>query len=133
MQPVKPLVPARFRIAAARAGLLGACLMTALAVGACRDSAPAEERAAAEPPAGASTPVAQAHDHDHAADLAVPRVTPAEVAAKMENDGVVVIDVRSVGDYLAGHIPGALQIPFSYVEGEVPHLPRDKPIVTYCS
>lgn len=133
MKPSIPFVPTRSRATAARAGLLGACLMTVLAVAACQDSAPADERAVAEPPAGPATPVPGAHDHDHAADLAVPRVTPAEVAAMMEGDGVVVIDVRAVGDYLAGHIPGSLQIPFSYIEGEVPHLPRGKPIVTYCS
>jgi rhodanese-related sulfurtransferase len=44
-----------------------------------------------------------------------------------------VIDVRDVDAYLAGHIEGALQIPLSYIAGEVPYLRRGKPIVTYCT
>jgi 3-mercaptopyruvate sulfurtransferase SseA len=46
---------------------------------------------------------------------------------------VTLIDVRDADSYIAGHIPGAIHIPLSYIEGEVRYLPRDKPIVTYCT
>jgi predicted sulfurtransferase len=63
----------------------------------------------------------------------VRRTSPAELAALMARGEVIVIDVRDVDSYLAGHIEGALQIPLSYIAGEVPYLRRGKPIVTYCT
>lgn len=63
----------------------------------------------------------------------VGRTSPAELAAMMARGEVIVIDVREVDAYLAGHIEGALQIPLSYIAGEVPYLRRGKPIVTYCT
>lgn len=63
----------------------------------------------------------------------VRRTSPAELATLMARGDVIVIDVRDVDAYLAGHIEGALQIPLSYIAGEVPYLRRGKPIVTYCT
>ena len=63
----------------------------------------------------------------------VRRTSPAELAAMMARGEVIVIDVRDVDAYLAGHIKGALQIPLAYIAGEVPYLRRGKPIVTYCT
>jgi rhodanese-related sulfurtransferase len=46
---------------------------------------------------------------------------------------IVVIDVRTEGEFLAGHIPGAVWIPLSTVSTQVTQLrARGKPIVTYC-
>ena len=56
-----------------------------------------------------------------------------ELKAMVDFNGVTVIDVRDASAYLTAHIPGALQIPLARVEGEVPHLAKDKPIVTYCT
>ena len=61
------------------------------------------------------------------------RTSPSELAAMLARGEVIVIDVRDVDSYLAGHIEGALQIPLSYIAGEVPYLRRGKPIVTYCT
>lgn len=76
-------------------------------------------------------------DHDHAAleaEIAkVPRVTVEELKAMLDKGEAVVIDVRTAQDFTDGHIPGALQIPLSFVEGEIPWFPKDKKIVTYCS
>lgn len=68
-----------------------------------------------------------------AAQDGVGRTSPAELASMMARGQVIVIDVRDVDAYLAGHIEGALQIPLSYIAGEVPYLRRGKPIVTYCT
>ncbi len=46
---------------------------------------------------------------------------------------VTVIDVRSMDQFIASHIPGALHIPVARIEGEIPYLPKGKLIVTYCT
>lgn len=85
----------------------------------------------------APPPSAPPDDHDHAAleaEIAkTPRITVEELDALMKKNQAVVIDVRNVEDYADSHIPGALQIPLSFVEGEIPWFPRDKKLVTYCS
>ncbi len=63
----------------------------------------------------------------------VPRIQPADLLKKIESNQVTLIDVRDADSYRARHIPGALHIPLSFIAGEVPYLPKDKPIVTYCT
>jgi len=63
----------------------------------------------------------------------VPRIALADLRAKMDRGEVVVIDVRDIDSYTASHIPGALHIPVSYIESELPYLSRGKPIVAYCT
>jgi len=45
---------------------------------------------------------------------------------------VVVLDVRPVEEYRAGHIPGALSIPIQELKRRLFELPRDQEIVAYC-
>ena len=52
--------------------------------------------------------------------------------ARVENGDVVVLDVRPVEEYLAGHIPGALSVPLDQLEGAVSRLPKRSEIVAYC-
>ncbi|HVT44284.1 MAG TPA: rhodanese-like domain-containing protein [Thermoanaerobaculia bacterium] len=63
----------------------------------------------------------------------IPIISVSALRERIEKGGVAVIDVRDMNSYLAGHIPGSLHIPVAYVAGEVPYLPRDRGIVTYCS
>jgi hypothetical protein len=63
----------------------------------------------------------------------VARTSPSELAAMIGRGEVMVLDVRDVDAYIAGHIEGALHIPLSYIAGEVPYLRTGKPIVTYCT
>ena len=63
----------------------------------------------------------------------VPRIPMPVFRERLERGEIVVIDVRAVEDYTAAHIPGAIHIPLSYIQGELPYLPRGKPIVTYCT
>ena len=63
----------------------------------------------------------------------VPRITLADLREKMDRGEVVLIDVRDIDSYTASHIAGAMHIPVSYIESELPYLPRGKPIVAYCT
>ena len=45
---------------------------------------------------------------------------------------VVVLDVRPVEEYQAGHIPGATSIPLKELEHHLSELPHDQEIVAYC-
>lgn len=61
------------------------------------------------------------------------RISARELKALVDQNQVTIIDVRTAEQYIASHIPGSLQIPLSRVDGEVPYLPKDKTIVTYCT
>ena len=65
--------------------------------------------------------------------VGVPRSKPEDVLQQFEAKSVTLIDVRAADDYKERHIPGAMHIPLAYIDGEVPYLPRDKPIVAYCT
>ena len=84
----------------------------------------------AAPPATASTATAEPHDPN--IDK-VPRIKPQELRDLIAKNAVTVIDVRDANSYLASHIPGSLHIPMARIDGEIPYLPKDKPIVTYCT
>jgi len=63
----------------------------------------------------------------------VRRITPAEVRAALDNGEAIIVDVRTEVGYEAGHVKGALSIPFSDLTSRISELPRDKMIITYCS
>jgi rhodanese-related sulfurtransferase len=46
--------------------------------------------------------------------------------------GLIVLDVRPVEEYRAGHIRGAVSIPLKELNQRLSELPRDKVIVAYC-
>jgi rhodanese-related sulfurtransferase len=56
---------------------------------------------------------------------------------QLQNPGqeIVVIDVRTRGEYDSGHIPGALHVPWDSIVGKPEQLEayRGKTIVTYCA
>lgn len=89
------------------------------------------EAVAATPPASVQMQAGQQTEHVHADEFE--RISIPELKDALARNAVTVIDVRSMDQYVASHIPGALHIPVSLIEGEVPYLPKDKPIVTYCS
>jgi hypothetical protein len=65
----------------------------------------------------------------HAAD----RISAEETKQLVDAGQATVIDVRDPQSFASGHIPGALQIPLNYVQGEIPWFPRDKKLVFYCT
>jgi rhodanese-related sulfurtransferase len=49
------------------------------------------------------------------------------------NDGrVVVLDVRPIEEYRAGHIPGAVSLPLDELKRRLSELSRDQEIIAYC-
>jgi rhodanese-related sulfurtransferase/DNA-binding MarR family transcriptional regulator len=55
-----------------------------------------------------------------------------ELLRRVRAGSVVVIDVRPVGEYRAGHIAGALSIPVDELDKRLGELPARKEIVAYC-
>ncbi len=54
-------------------------------------------------------------------------IRPEDVTAEM-----TVLDVRPHDEYLAGHLPGAVSIPFSELPERYGELPSDRHVVLYC-
>jgi len=55
-----------------------------------------------------------------------------ELLERMARGAVVVLDVRPVQEYVAGHIPGALSVPLDQLEATLATLPKRAQIVAYC-
>jgi rhodanese-related sulfurtransferase len=94
-----------------------------LALAACGKSAGSSEQPASQAPA---TPPAKA-------------AKDPQTARKMIADGAVVIDVRTIEEFAAGHLPSAVHIPLADLSarmGEVEQLAKSNkatPIVVYCA
>jgi rhodanese-related sulfurtransferase len=59
-------------------------------------------------------------------------VTRAELARRMAEGGVLVLDVRPAAEYAAAHIAGAISLPVAELASRLPGLPRDTEIIAYC-
>ena len=59
-------------------------------------------------------------------------VTPDELARRMTNGEVVVLDVRPEQEFAAGHIAGARCMPVSDMSNRLDELPSDKEYIAYC-
>ena len=55
-----------------------------------------------------------------------------ELLARLGRGEVVLIDVRPVEEYEAGHIEGALSIPYDELRGRLAELPTDREVIAYC-
>jgi rhodanese-related sulfurtransferase len=55
-----------------------------------------------------------------------------ELARRLKKRSAIVIDVRPVEEFRAGHIRGAISIPLRDLEDRISELPRDKEVVAYC-
>ena len=58
----------------------------------------------------------------------------AEALKKMQQGNVLVVDVRSAGEFAEGHIPGAINIPHNELEQHLSKLAgyEDKEVLLYC-
>lgn len=71
------------------------------------------------------------HEYLDAKDSFEP-VSVVELAGRMRDGLVTVVDVRPPEEYAAGHLPGAVNVPLSQMEEHVARLPRDREVVAYC-
>jgi len=55
-----------------------------------------------------------------------------DLQLRIEDNEVLVLDVRPNEEYQEGHIPGAISIPTGELEERIKDLPKDKQIVAYC-
>ncbi len=55
-----------------------------------------------------------------------------ELAEKLNQDTVTLLDVRPFEEYKHGHLPHALSVPISELEHHLDSLSKDKEIVAYC-
>ena len=59
-------------------------------------------------------------------------ITRRELLDRMRRHKAIIVDVRPRGEYAAGHLAGAVNIPFAEIKRELSRLSRDKEIVAYC-
>jgi rhodanese-related sulfurtransferase len=76
-----------------------------------------------------------AHELVLAARQQIQEVSPAEAAAVLAGS-VLLIDVREAQEFVAGHLPGALNVPRGLLEFKLPELlaaaPPAVPVLLYC-
>lgn len=60
-------------------------------------------------------------------------LTIAEYREQFGNAPHALIDVRTVGEYQSGHLPGALNIPLDQLGRRMEEVPQDKPIIVVCA
>ncbi len=59
-------------------------------------------------------------------------VTREELARRLSEGLVTLIDVRPAEEFAAGHIPGAINVPLGELPARMASLPRARPVVAYC-
>jgi rhodanese-related sulfurtransferase/DNA-binding MarR family transcriptional regulator len=56
----------------------------------------------------------------------------AELLQRLVEGNVILLDVRPVEEYTAGHLPDAISMPVTELEARLWELPQDREIVAYC-
>jgi rhodanese-related sulfurtransferase len=92
-------------------------------------------RAAEPAPVASALPVAEAAvmPMQASASETFERIEPNEAKELVASGKAIMLDVRSIEQYKATHVADALHIPVPLVQGEIPYLPKDKLIITYCT
>lgn len=64
----------------------------------------------------------------------VPRVSQDELLERQarKDPQLFVLDVRTPQEFAAGHVPGAVNVPYDQVGARLAEIPRDKDVVIYC-
>ncbi|TCG04087.1 ArsR family transcriptional regulator [Paraburkholderia steynii] len=71
------------------------------------------------------------NDYFHSRD-SMEAVSREELARRLADDLVTVLDVRPHDEFASGHLPGARNIPLAELECRLSELPVDTEIVAYC-
>ncbi|QRR02081.1 MBL fold metallo-hydrolase [Dyadobacter sandarakinus] len=64
---------------------------------------------------------------------AIESVSPQEFAQRFAEGQLEIIDVRKPGEYEAGHIEGAKNLPLDYINDLMPEFSRDKMLYVHCA
>ena len=67
----------------------------------------------------------------HARDHYEP-ITLDDLKLKMEQEDLILLDVRPSDEYEAGHIPGAINVPIQELHNHLSFMPIGKEVVAYC-
>lgn len=59
-------------------------------------------------------------------------VIDGQTARKLVEEGAMLVDVRTPGEYAGGHIKGAVNVPLDQISSRVGEFPKDRKIVLYC-
>lgn len=68
----------------------------------------------------------------HADRSALDRVEPRALVKRVKAGDVLLLDVRPVEEYGAGHLPDAISLPVTELKKRMKDLPKDREIVAYC-
>jgi rhodanese-related sulfurtransferase len=66
------------------------------------------------------------------ADEPSPHIHVEGLRRRLEKGDVVILDVRPVVEFRAGHIPGALSIPLEDLKQHIDSIPKGRDVVVYC-
>ncbi|MFC1975975.1 rhodanese-like domain-containing protein [Chloroflexota bacterium] len=65
--------------------------------------------------------------------IQINEILPQELEVRLDNgDNLIVVDMRQIWEYQAGHIPGARHIFLQEIPGRIDELPKDVDIVFQC-
>ena len=62
----------------------------------------------------------------------IPSVSLPQLKSRFGHDGLMVLDVRDVSEWKAGHIPGSRNIPVGRLDQRLGELPQDRTLVVHC-
>ena len=63
----------------------------------------------------------------------LPQISVQELRASLKNNGPLVVDVRTPGEWQSNHIDGAKHVPLASFAKQLPDLPNDRPIAVICA
>jgi rhodanese-related sulfurtransferase len=69
-----------------------------------------------------------------AASASPPLISPQALLERQakKDQSLFVLDVRTPQEYAAGHVPGAVNVPYDQVALHLAEIPKDKDVVIYC-
>ena len=84
------------------------------------------DQAAPTPGQGAAPPAS--------ASASIPLISPQALLERQARGdaSLFVLDVRTPKEYAAGHVPGAVNVPYDEVASHLAEIPKDKDVVLYC-
>ena len=69
-----------------------------------------------------------------AASASLPLISPQALLERQAkgDPSLFVLDVRTPKEFAAGHVPGAVNVPYDQVASHLAEIPKDKDVVLYC-